>query len=306
MLVLATIGALTAAGCGSSSHHSTSGTISASASARTVAPALVVRAKGQVLAFVELTVKRGPYLFVVDTGSTRTQVDSTVAKTLSLPSRGAPRSITSLCKLTTQPVGISDWKLGDATLPATTVDSTKTQFSGAKIKGVRFGGTLGSDVLSRFGRVTVDSAGKRLILGGPAPSGGRSLPVKVNRISGEVFVTAPLTIHRKPALYLIDTGAGRTTINSFGVRALRLRATGRSVTSHTAFCSAETFTPVRIKNWSVAGVKLPSTVAINKRSSSTNKTKTVGGLLGLDVLSRFGEVTIDFAGQRLVLGGIVS
>lgn len=152
--------------------------------------------------------------------------------------------------------------------------------------------------------MTLDALGKRLILGGAPPSGGTSFSVKVTRISdGEVVVTTPATIHGKPALYVIDTGAGRTTINSLGVKALGHHAVGKSLTTHTAFCSAETFAPVRIDDWMAGEVKLPTVLAISKRSSTTKRAKTAGGLLGLDVLSTFGDVTIDFAGQRVVLGG---
>jgi hypothetical protein len=57
-------------------------------------------------------------------------------------------------------------------LPATTVFSAKTLLAGARLNDVPIGGLLGSDVLSRFGTVTLDFAGKRLILGGNAPNGG--------------------------------------------------------------------------------------------------------------------------------------
>lgn len=51
-------------------------------------------------------------------------------------------------------------------------------------------------------------------------------------------------------------------------------------------------------------MKLPSTVALSSPSSITEQTKgKLVGLLGLDVLSTFGDVTIDFAGKRMVLGG---
>lgn len=274
---------------------------SGSASPRTVIPAVVGHAKGNVIASVKLTLKGRPYMFLVDTGAAKSIVDSAVAKALALPDRGAPTSTPSLCKLTSQPVAISDWKLGAAARPATTVFSFKTNLSGLKIKGVPYGGSLGADMLSRFGTVTLDLPGKRLILDGKPPDGGKSIPMKIVHAAGQVAVGLPTTIRGKSVVsgfYQVDTGAGRTTIGSRTNRRLALPPAGKSVTGKTGFCAAVTTTPVRIADWTAGGVKLPNTVVL---SSSGRKT----GLLGLDVLSTFGAVTFDFAGQRMVLGGTV-
>lgn len=54
----------------------------------------------------------------------------------------------------------------------------------------------------------------------------------------------------------------------------------------------------------VGGVKLPATVGVSPRSSFIDKAEGKGivGLIGANVLSTFGEVTIDFADNRMVLG----
>ncbi len=202
MLGVRAIATVAVAGCGSSSHHSTtrkpaptsataatggttSGTsTSATASSRMVLPVQAFRVNHQAFAFVELTVKGRPSFFLVDTGASKSLVYPIVVKTLGLP---AATTAASLCTLSLQPVTISDWKLGNTALPTTTVISTKSTFSGVKIKGIPSAGSLGADVLSRFGTMTIDLAGKRLILGGKPPTGGKTLPVKVGRApDGEV------------------------------------------------------------------------------------------------------------------------
>lgn len=208
------------------------------------------------VALVELTVKGHPYLFLADTGALKTVVDPTVAKALALPDTGAAIGGQSLCSTSMQPVAISDWKLGGVRLPATTAFALKFKFAGVKIKGIPIAGSLGADMLARFGTVTLDTAGKRLILGGQGPTGGRIVPVKVGHgkvggAKGEVIVAARATIHGKQVLYQIDTGAGRTTIDTRAAKRLGLRAVGRSVRSHTVICASATFTPVGLDDWSL-------------------------------------------------------
>ena len=178
MLGVAGIAAVALAGCGSSDSGARVGTSSSGRpSSGMVIPALVGRGPGGAGAFVRLTVKGRPYIFRVDTGAGRTVVDATVAQALALPDRGAAYSAPTFgCRTSAQPVAVSDWKLGYVTLPAGMVVSAKTVLAGAKLNGVPLGGLLGSDVLSRFGTVTVDFAGKRLILGGKAPRGGAHHP----------------------------------------------------------------------------------------------------------------------------------
>ncbi len=326
MLGVTAIATVAVAGCGSSSHHSTtrkpaptsasttaatggttSGTsTSATASSRMVLPVQAFRVNHQAFAFVKLTIKGRPYFFLVDTGASKSLVYPIVVKTLGLPDSGPATSAASLCTLSLQPVTISDWKLGNTALP-TTVISTKSTFSGVKIKGIPIAGSLGADVLSRFGTVTIDLAGKRLILGGKPPTGGKTLPVKVGHApDGEVALVLRATIGGKPVGYQIDTGAGRTTIDTGAAKRLGLPVAGKSVKSHTSICSAVTFTPVRLDSWTAGGVKLPKTVVVSSHSSITAKSKgKVVGLLALDILSTFGDVTFDFTGQRMVLGGTV-
>jgi len=257
-----------------------------------------------VAAFVHLSVQGRPYVFQVDTGATTSAVDSAVAKALALPDRGAATSKTTVgAKTSAQPVAISDWKLGDEALPTSTVLAVKTAFTGHKINGVPFGGLLGPDVLSRFGTLTLDFAGQRLVLGGKPPRGGQSIPVKLIRPArGAVALLVQASIRGMPVVYAIDTGASTTSIDARTTKQLGLQAAGKPRTI-AAVSSPTVVTPVRIEGWTAGGVKLPSTIVASSRNSF--KDKAVVGVLGADVLSTFGEVTFDFAGQRMTLGGTV-
>ena len=58
---------------------------------------------------------------------------------------------------------------------------------------------------------------------------------------------------------------------------------------------------IKVKDWSVGGVKLPSTTIVEANLPFGNANGGVQGLLGSDMLSQFDIVTIDYDHSRLVL-----
>jgi hypothetical protein len=83
-------------------------------------------------------------------------------KRLSLPPVGAAQHVAGVsCGTTTQPVHVDSWQVGATPLPAQNLDGIALAIPGLI-------GLLGSDVLCRFGTITVDYAGGRLILNGTA------------------------------------------------------------------------------------------------------------------------------------------
>jgi len=57
---------------------------------------------------------------------------------------------------------------------------------------------------------------------------------------------------------------------------------------------------VRVSSWNVGGVPLPTVVVSSSPIAGLNAHPF--GLVGSDVLSRFGSVTIDYANKQLILG----
>ncbi len=117
--------------------------------------------------------------------------------------------------------------------------------------------------------------------------------------TGGVLVGAKVFIHGRPFAFLIDTGASKTLINPTIARRLHLKAVGRP---H-RFCGVTGCTMarrVRLSHWRVGDQPLPSILVT---SSPIAGTAGFGfGLLGSDVLSRFGAVTIDYRDRLLTLG----
>jgi predicted aspartyl protease len=116
---------------------------------------------------------------------------------------------------------------------------------------------------------------------------------------GSVAVAAKVFIHGRAFPFLIDTGATKSVLNPVIVRKLHLKLVGKP----RKFCgvaACATGRRVHVSHWNIGGVALPS---MNVDSTAIAGTGNIGfGLLGSDVLSKFGSVTIDYKAQTLTLG----
>lgn len=127
-----------------------------------------------------------------------------------------------------------------------------------------------------------------------------TVPIVVLKIrGGGTIVAAKVIIHGRPFAFLIDTGASVTLVNPTLAHRLHLRTVGRP---HT-FCGVTgcaTARRVRLSRWSIGGQPLPNVVVSSSRIVGSGGFGF--GLLGSDVLSKFGAVTIDYRNKLLTLG----
>ncbi|MBV9335220.1 MAG: retroviral-like aspartic protease family protein [Solirubrobacterales bacterium] len=137
--------------------------------------------------------------------------------------------------------------------------------------------------------------------GSPRPAHAASVVhiIVVRSRTGGTVVAAKVIIHGRAFPFLVDTGASVTLVNPALARRLHLRRVGKP---H-KFCGVtgcSSARRVRLSNWSIGGQPLPSILA---SSSPIAGTGGFGfGLLGSDVLSQFGAVTIDYRDKLLTLG----
>lgn len=123
--------------------------------------------------------------------------------------------------------------------------------------------------------------------------------VVVKERDGATAALVRVFIHGRLVPMLVDTGATVSVINRTAARELHLKTVGKP---H-QFCGVTGCAlarRVRVKNWNVGGVPLPAVVVSSSPIAGLNAHPF--GLLGSDVLSRFGSVTIDYANKELILG----
>ena len=116
---------------------------------------------------------------------------------------------------------------------------------------------------------------------------------------GATAVFARVVIHGRVFPFLIDTGATVTLVDPVIARRLHLTTVGRP---HT-FCGVtgcSTARRVRLRDWSIGNQALPGVVGSSAPIAGTGG--HAFGLLGSDVLSQFGSVTIDYRHKQLILG----
>jgi predicted aspartyl protease len=146
----------------------------------------------------------------------------------------------------------------------------------------------------------LSAAGGGVAASPPRAHAAATVPLRVIKSrDGQAAALVRVVIHGRSFPFLIDTGASRSLVDVALARQLHLRRVGRPVKVGGVGCTT-TSRNVRLSRWRVGGQPLPSIVA-----ASTQLPFAMGhafGLLGSDVLSRFGAVTIDYKHAVLTLG----
>jgi predicted aspartyl protease len=126
--------------------------------ARISLPLRIVRGNGGTLVYVPMKVNgRGPFEFVLDTGSSNSSVDRSLVRTLGLPRTGQMHPVQGVTGSGVVPVvKLRKWTLGGVSMHGRSLSVVDL--------GIGVGGLLGSDELCRFGNVTLDFQHNRLLI----------------------------------------------------------------------------------------------------------------------------------------------
>ncbi len=139
----------------------------------------------------------------------------------------------------------------------------------------------------------------------PLPGGGVTVPLTVSVVAGQVAETADVCIGGQgPYPFVLDSGAGQSTIDAGLAHRLHLADAGAPSEFAGVGCTG-TAQPVSVGSWSLDGVVLASQQLTAATLPQMGGVGEPVGLLGSDVLSRFGGVRIDFTSGSgaLVLPG---
>jgi hypothetical protein len=277
---------------------------------------------GGMLPTVEACIgKSGPYSFVVDTGSSRSIIDSNLASTLQLAAAGPVAVGGSGCATTGTMVHVPALRIGSIAVAAQPMLSTSLQdWSGVAVDGV-----LGSDVLGRFGAVDLDLTKHTLSVGGtegPAPSshqlvvGKGAVPPPTALYAGTPTGQATLTVVRAPgtisafvnttvaghgpAALVVDTGSPTSSLDpTLGFTDL-IPDSGTGQAPGGIGCSGTVKT---LKATPVSFGSLSQTIPALRAVPVEGALRTgVGGNLGLDALGSYGAIVVDYQGATLTVG----
>jgi Aspartyl protease len=182
-------------------------------------------------------------------------------------------------------------------------------------------GTIGSDILARFGAVRIDyRAGTMAVEGregkpldglaeatsGPLPSGlvrGTPkivAPMSVQALPGSVTMRVEVRLGGGgPLAFIPDTGAPRAAyVDPTEAEALGLRPSGKAYEEN-SFCARRRVPGVEGGSWSISARPLrPRPLAVTPLIGSVHADGLIGGL----TFDEYGSVVFDYTGGRLVLG----
>jgi hypothetical protein len=134
-------------------------------------------------------------------------------------------------------------------------------------------------------------------------AGAARVPITVSTVAGQVAELVNVCIGgRGPYPFIIDSGAGESIVDAGLASRLGLAHDGPKSEFEGVGCVGMA-QPVDVPEWSVAGVALASQSLTAAKLPGFGGAGQPVGLLGSDVLSRFGAVRIDFKAQTLTFGG---
>jgi Aspartyl protease len=262
---------------------------------------------------------KGPFPFFIDTGSAGSEIDGKLADELQLEKTGKAQVAGGAgCSFRTHPVRMPAWSVAGIPLEGQTfgaVDNAAIYEASGAV------GTIGSDVLARFGAVRIDYKAETMTVEGGEGEPIEGLaeaaegPLAKGLVKGTPKVVAPMVVQAlpgsvtmrvevsfgkgKPLAFLPDTGAPRGGyVDPIKAKAVGLKPNGETYKQRT-FCSTSEVPGVESGEWSIAGKLLkPQPLA----GTPLVRSVLADGLIGGRTFDEYGSVVFDYAGGHLVLG----
>jgi predicted aspartyl protease len=150
----------------------------------------------------------------------------------------------------------------------------------------------------------VPTTASQMACTGPTSTGvgGFRVPFTIRHDDGPQFVVEVCIEGEGPFPFIVDTGAEQSAITPVVAQKLKLPSAGKPEETEGLGCKA-TATPRTIGSWSIGGITLGSEVAGSQPIGGLGSAGEPVGLIGADVLSRFGAVRFDFVSSELVFPG---
>ena len=162
--------------------------------------------------------------------------------------------------------------------------------------------TSGSTVVGSSRRIDPSECA----LSQPAIGRPSVLAVRIVRIdSGDVVLVNACIDGAGPFPFVIDSGSSFSVIDKQLAQRFHLHQVGAPQQAAGIACSA-TVVPEQLSSWSVGGLALRLQVVFSASLPNLEPNQPLAGVIGSDVLSRFGSVRIDYQKQTVSLGAAES
>jgi predicted aspartyl protease len=126
------------------------------------------------------------------------------------------------------------------------------------------------------------------------------MDLEIVKRNGEAMIIAPVEIQGKTYKFIVDTGATATLIDQAYAKKLGLKKTQQAPIPVVGIGGSAKAYLATISNWSIGRSKIPtSTITVGDIGLGGGD---LVGLLGSDVLSAFGRISIDYDKQKATLG----
>lgn len=132
-------------------------------------------------------------------------------------------------------------------------------------------------------------------------AGGRVVPLRVVQADGATLALVEVGLQGQgPFLFALDTGASSSVVDRQLGDRLGLPRSGRT-RQVTGVIGEQSVPLARVESWRLGDVELGPVEAALVDLPSPQEGRGLQGLIGSDVLSRFGCVVVDYSGQQLEL-----
>jgi hypothetical protein len=140
--------------------------------------------------------------------------------------------------------------------------------------------------------------GSQLAVGEPS-----ILPIKIVHLGKGAVVLADVCIEGAgPFPFAVDSGSDLSIVDTHLSQRFHLHQVGAPEQAAGIGCSA-TVVPQQISSWSMGSLTLRSQAVLGTSLPNLDASQPLDGVIGSDVLSRFGAVRIDYRTQTMSLGG---
>jgi Aspartyl protease len=142
----------------------------------------------------------------------------------------------------------------------------------------------------------------------PLPASGRPsvLAVRIVHIdTGDVVLVKACIDGAGPFPFVIDSGSSFSVIDTQLARRFHLHQVGAPQEAAGIACSA-TVVPEQLSSWSMGGLVLRPQAVFSASLPNLEPNQPLAGIIGSDVLSRFGSIRIDYQKQTVSLGAAES